>query len=182
MTQGKTSLTVTIQSTGALYGLGSPSNGTGENDQFDMDRAGRAVYRACTHGQPDVAWSDAQDRIVAINRGADRLWVEPFWQAKAGTGVNGIGRFYYSTPTHEQYGVLETTPQFTSGGAYFVRPNNADMPEQTRFAPPDALTGTSPRARHTERRRRSDAFTCPVGDIGRLACCHPSQFLTLAKV
>ncbi|MFT3788658.1 MAG: hypothetical protein QM770_21215 [Tepidisphaeraceae bacterium] len=93
-----------------------------------------------TSGQPDFAWADETDGIVVIKRGADRLWAEPFWQAKAGTGINGIGRFYYSTGSYEQYGVMETTPTYTSIGSYFIRPNNVDMPEQTLFAPPDAPT------------------------------------------
>jgi hypothetical protein len=45
MTTGKTSLTLRIVSTGELYGLGSPSGGTGGNYQFDMDTPSRGVYR-----------------------------------------------------------------------------------------------------------------------------------------
>ena len=90
-----------------------------------------------TAGQPDFAWSDEDSGIAVIKRGNERLWVEPYWQAKDGTGVNGIARFYFSTPTYEQYGVLETNPQFTSSGAYLVRANMVDMTEQTRYQPPD---------------------------------------------
>src|SRR5262249_40063670 len=53
MTQGKTSLTLKIQSTGELYGLcsGGPPSG---NYQFNMDPASRGIYRAYTHPQPMI--------------------------------------------------------------------------------------------------------------------------------
>lgn len=88
-------------------------------------------------GQPDFAWSDEQDGVVVIKHGNDRLWLEPYWQAKNGTGVNGIARFDYSTSTYEQYGVMETNPQFTASGSYIARPNWIDMPGQTNYTPPD---------------------------------------------
>jgi hypothetical protein len=90
-----------------------------------------------TAGQPDFAWADEEAGLVAIKRGNDRLWVEPYWQAKDGTGVNGLARFHYSTATYDQYGVLETTPQFDSNGAYAVRTGNVDLPERTLYQPPD---------------------------------------------
>ncbi|MGD0655988.1 MAG: hypothetical protein ABSA16_16755, partial [Thermoguttaceae bacterium] len=90
-----------------------------------------------TDGQPDFAWADEQDGIVVIKHGTDRLWIEPYWQAKDGTGVNGIGRFEYDNGQYVQYGVLETDPQFTYSGSYYVRPNMIDNPITTAFTPPD---------------------------------------------
>jgi|GEM_PF-1570898 len=93
-----------------------------------------------TEGQPDFAWADEEDRIVALKHGTDRLWIAPYWQAKSGTGINGIARFHYSCPTYDQYGVLETVPQFTLGGS-FVRPANyIDKPETTQWGPPNPPT------------------------------------------
>lgn len=93
-----------------------------------------------TSGQPDYAWADEQDGIVAIKKGETRLWISSYWQAKAGTGINGVGRFHYSTPTYDQYGTLETTPNYTFNGEYFVRPDYVDMPEQNGYVPPDNPT------------------------------------------
>ncbi len=93
-----------------------------------------------TDGQPDFAWADEQDGIVVIKHGTDRLWIEPYWQAKDGTGVNGIGRFEYDNGRYTQYGVLETNPQFTYSGSYYVRPNMLDVPYTTLYLPPDNPT------------------------------------------
>lgn len=93
-----------------------------------------------TEGQPDFAWADEEDRIVALRHGTDHLWIAPFWQAKSGSGINGIARFHYSSPTYDQYGVLETIPQFTFGGS-FVRPANyIDKPEAIQWGPPNPPT------------------------------------------
>ncbi|HEX3356897.1 MAG TPA: dockerin type I domain-containing protein [Tepidisphaeraceae bacterium] len=93
-----------------------------------------------TAGQPDSAFADDQDDIVAIKHGTDELWIESLWQAKDGTGINGIGRFDYSTPTYEQYGDIETSPQFDFSGSYYVRPNLIDKPEPdvTQYTPSPA--------------------------------------------
>ena len=57
MTQGKSSLTLKIQSTGELYGLGSGGPPSG-NYQFNMDTPSRGIYRAYTH---TAAFIDASD-------------------------------------------------------------------------------------------------------------------------
>lgn len=89
-----------------------------------------------TDGQPDFVWSDEEGGVIAIKRGSERLWIAPYWQAKTGTGINGIARFHRSTAQFDQYGVLETTPRFQAGG-YFIRPNLVDKPESTGYTPPD---------------------------------------------
>ena len=90
-----------------------------------------------TSGQSDFVWKDEQSGIIAIKRGEERLWVAPYWQAKAGTAINGIGRFHFSTPAYDQYGVLETLPQYQSSGAWHTRSTTQiDYPERTLWAPP----------------------------------------------
>ena len=90
-----------------------------------------------TDGRPDFVWADEVSGIVAIKRGGERLWVAPYWQAKAGTGVNGVGRFHFSTTNYDHFGVLETTPQFDFSGSFYVRPNLMDKPENNHYVPPD---------------------------------------------
>lgn len=87
-------------------------------------------------GQPDFVWSDEEGGVIAIKKGSERLWIAPYWQAKTGTGINGIARFHRSTAAFDQYGVLETTPRFKAGG-YFIRPEMIDKPESTGYTPPD---------------------------------------------
>ncbi|MBC7785406.1 MAG: hypothetical protein H7144_16355, partial [Burkholderiales bacterium] len=93
-----------------------------------------------TSGQPDYAWADEENGLAAIKQGENRLWIEPYWQAKSGTGINGVGRFYYSTPTYEQFGTFETNPNFTSDGSYFLRRDFVDNPGGSGYVPPDAPT------------------------------------------
>jgi hypothetical protein len=90
-----------------------------------------------TAGQPDFAWADEEDGIAAIKHNGERLWISTYWQAKTGTGVNGIGRFYDSTTNFDRYGVLETSPQINFSGSFYVRPNLMDKPEQNFYVPPD---------------------------------------------
>ncbi len=90
-----------------------------------------------TAGQPDFAWADEENGIVVIKHGGEKLWLSTYWQAKTGTGVNGLGRFYYSTNNFDRYGVLETSPQVGFSGAFYSRPNLMDKPEQNIYTPPD---------------------------------------------
>lgn len=90
-----------------------------------------------TEGQPDFGWADEENRILAIKHGSDRLWITPYWQAKYGTGINGVARFQFSTSEYTQYGVLETVPQFIFGGSY-IRPDYyIDKPEGFQWWPPE---------------------------------------------
>ncbi len=93
-----------------------------------------------TSGQADYAWTDEEDGIAVVKQGETRFWVEPYWQAKTGTGINGLAKFYYSTPIYEQYGILQTNVNYTHNGGYFVRPNYVNMPENNNYVPPDNPT------------------------------------------
>lgn len=93
-----------------------------------------------TAGQPDFAWADEGNRIVALKSGNERLWISGYWQAKTGTGINGIARFHYAAANYDQWGVLETIPQYTSGGSYTRPANMIDKPEATQWGPPNPPT------------------------------------------
>lgn len=99
--------------------------------------ADSGVRLPMTDGQQDFVWADEAGGVIALKRGNERMWVAPYWQAKTGTGINGVARFHYSTSNYDQYGVLETTPRFRAG-AYFTRPNYVDKPEALGYVPPDA--------------------------------------------
>lgn len=86
----------------------------------------------------DFAWADETNGVVVIQRGSEKLWASPFWQAKKGTGINGVGRFHFSTARYDQYGTFESIPQYRSLGGYFVRPNFIDITEGTGYVPPVA--------------------------------------------
>jgi regulation of enolase protein 1 (concanavalin A-like superfamily)/fibronectin type 3 domain-containing protein len=91
-----------------------------------------------TEGQPDFAWADEENGVVALKQGDDRLWISLYWQAKGGTGVNGLGRFHYNTPQFDRIGMIEVVPKFHYSGTFYRRPNLVDKPEQNLYVPPDA--------------------------------------------
>ena len=88
-------------------------------------------------GQPDFARADEENGVLALKRGAERLWIAPYWQAKAGTAINGVGRFHYSNGLWDQIGTLAVTPRFDFGGRFFVRPARIDKPEADLYVPPN---------------------------------------------
>lgn len=95
-----------------------------------------------TDGQPDFVWTDEETRIVALKQGDNRLWITPYWHAQGGsglnggTGVNGVARFHFSTPTYDHYGTMETTPRFRSAGTS-IRAAYIDNPGGNFYVPPD---------------------------------------------
>jgi fibronectin type 3 domain-containing protein len=99
--------------------------------------ADSGVRLPMTDGQPDFAWADEEDGIIAVKHGNERLWLATYYQAKTGTGVNGVGRFYYSTNNFDRYGMVEVMPQINFSGSFYVRPNLMDKPEQNFYVPPD---------------------------------------------
>jgi hypothetical protein len=106
------------------------------SDYFAVSNAPDSGIRLpMTDGQPDFAWADEEDGIVAIKHGSERLWIAPYWQAKL--GINGLARFHYSTTNYEQYGVLETIPQFNFSGAYITRPAYMDNQVANFYVPYD---------------------------------------------
>jgi fibronectin type 3 domain-containing protein len=88
-------------------------------------------------GQPDFAWADEDNGVVAAKHGSERLWLSAYWEAGWGTGINGIGRFHYSRTNYDCYGTLETSPQINFSGNFFIRPNMLDLPYKTDYWPPD---------------------------------------------
>jgi hypothetical protein len=102
--------------------------------------ADSGVRLPMTDGQSDFAWADEDDGIIAVKRGNEKLWLSTYWEAHDGNGINGIGRFLYETNNFDRYGDLEVTPQFTSSGNYYPRPNLVDLPYKTDYQPPDNPT------------------------------------------
>jgi fibronectin type 3 domain-containing protein len=98
------------------------------------------VRLPATDGQPDFAWADEDNGIVAVKRGNEKLWLSTYWHADNWTGINGIGRFLYETNSFARYGVLEVTPLFDFSGSLLYRPNYVDLPYKTVYTPPDNLT------------------------------------------
>lgn len=93
-----------------------------------------------TDGQPDFGWADEECRILALKSGSERLWITPYWQAKTGTAINAVARFHYSTTSYDQYGTMETIPQFTAEGMFSRRADFIDKPEATQWGPPSPPT------------------------------------------
>jgi hypothetical protein len=130
----------TLSGASTLGNQGDSRDGLAVFDDYKTiaGAADSGVRLPMTDGQPDYAWADEEDGIIAAKHGSERLWLAVYYQAKAGTGVNGIGRFHYSTSSFDRYGMLEVTPQIIFGGTFYVRPNLIDKPEANLYVPPDA--------------------------------------------
>jgi fibronectin type 3 domain-containing protein len=108
-----------------------------EDYEAVRDSADSGIRLPMTDGQPDFAWADEGNRILALKHGDDRLWITPYWEAKTGTGINGVARFQYDTPSYTQYGVLQAVPQFTFGGSFTRTTDDIDKPEGFQWTPPE---------------------------------------------
>jgi hypothetical protein len=67
-----------------------------------------------TEGQPDFAWADVDNGLVAIKRGEELTWIEVYWQARG--GIHSTGRAFQITPTDARVSHLRINPQFDWNG------------------------------------------------------------------
>jgi hypothetical protein len=72
-------------------------------------------------GQPDFAWSDEEDGVVAIKHGDEILYASLYWRSRA--GINGLARLHLLAPRYEQVAVVYEDVKFDSSGKSWTRPN-----------------------------------------------------------
>ena len=75
-------------------------------------------------GQPDFAWADVDNGVVAIKRGEELTWIEPYWQSRH--GLHSTGRAMQITPTAMRVAHLRTDLQFASSQAWQGTPDTAN--------------------------------------------------------
>ena len=74
-----------------------------------------------TPGQPDFAWVDSENGVVAVKFGDERLYASLYWRSR--NAVNALARVHYLAP---RYSVITTMPEeveFPQSGQTWKRPN-----------------------------------------------------------
>ncbi|MEO8616472.1 MAG: PA14 domain-containing protein [Luteolibacter sp.] len=72
-------------------------------------------------GQPDYAWADVDNGIVAIKHGEELTWIEPYWQAR--NGLHSTGRAMQITPTEARLSYPRNDMQFKWNGTWSSKPD-----------------------------------------------------------
>jgi len=95
-----------------------------------------SAYRLpMTDGQPDFAWADEQDAVLAIKHGDQRLFINFYYRAER--GINGVARLQELTPTIDRIATVRTQFQVPSSGHEYTRPDWIDAIRSRGMPPPD---------------------------------------------
>lgn len=96
-------------------------------DQYEIFKAlPRTPYRLpMTAGQPDFAFDDPENGVVAIKHGEDRLFVSLYWRANH--GVNGLAKVHFMTPDADRVATVEEDEvRFSASGTSVARPRTVN--------------------------------------------------------
>lgn len=74
-----------------------------------------------SNGQPDFAFVDPEDGVIAIKRGAERFYASLYWRANR--GVTGLGRVWMSGAGGNRIATVPVAVGFTPSGQTWVRPD-----------------------------------------------------------
>ena len=78
-----------------------------------------------TPGQPDFAWADEEDGVVALKHGEDILYASVYWRARY--AINFLARVHYITPRVDHIAVVHEEEQFEPSGQFWSRPDWVNM-------------------------------------------------------
>ena len=78
-----------------------------------------------TPGQPDFAWADEEDGVLAVKHGDENLYVSLYWRARY--AVNFLARVHYVTPRVDHIAVVRQDEQFEASGQFWSRPDWVNM-------------------------------------------------------
>jgi hypothetical protein len=85
-------------------------------------------------GQPDCAFADEEDAIVAVKHGDTRLFVNLYYRAER--GVNSVARVYEQRPTVTRVATVRTQTQVVPSGYTYTRPDWIDGIRGKGMPPP----------------------------------------------
>jgi hypothetical protein len=106
-------------------------------DEYEKVKALTASsYRMpMTDGQPEFAFADEQDAIVAVKHGDTRLFVNLYYRAER--GVNSVARVFEQTPTMTRIATVRTQAEAVPGsGRTYTRPDWIDGIRGKGMPPP----------------------------------------------
>jgi len=73
--------------------------------------------------QPDFAFADPEDGVVAVKRGKERFYASLYWRANR--GVTNLGRVWLSGPRGNRIATVAVDTGFTPSGQSWTRPDKA---------------------------------------------------------
>lgn len=77
-------------------------------------------------GQPDFAWADTEDGVLALKHGNETLYVSLYWRAR--NAINFLARVHYTTPQIERIAIVGQDEQFEPSGLTYKRPDEVNAP------------------------------------------------------
>ena len=74
-----------------------------------------------TAGQPDFAWADEEDGVLALKHGNEILYASLYWRAR--NAVNFLARVHDTVPGFDRIAVAREEEQFQPSGLQFTQPD-----------------------------------------------------------
>ena len=92
-------------------------------DEYELLRAQPASrFRLpMSPGQPDFAWADEEDGVLALRHGDEILYVSLYWRARH--AINSLARVHHITPHFDRIAVVREETQFEPSGLEYKRPD-----------------------------------------------------------
>lgn len=108
-------------------------------DEYDLIRAQprSATRLPMTSGQPDFAWADEQDGVVAVMQGGHYFYASLYWRARQ--AINFLARVHDITPSMDRIAVVHEQTEFVPDGEFFTRPDSIDPQAPRGVHYPDDL-------------------------------------------
>jgi hypothetical protein len=108
-------------------GLRSTAGMLGIPDQYDLLKSQPAstARLPMTPGQPDFAWADEEDGVLAVKHGEDIFYASLYWRARA--AVNFLARVHEITPHFDRIAVVHEETAFEPSGLTYERPDWVNM-------------------------------------------------------
>lgn len=88
-------------------------------------------------GQPDFAWADEENMVIAARHGEERLWANLYWRGP--DAINRLARVHLQTPRLAQVADVSVDDvQYTPAGTNLVLDASVDDTPPYGYPPPDA--------------------------------------------
>jgi len=86
---------------------------------------GEAARLPMSDGQPDFAFADEEDGVVAVKHGDERFYASLYWRAR--NAINFLARVHDTQPAFDRIAVVHQDEQFESSGLEYTRPDWINM-------------------------------------------------------
>ena len=91
----------------------------------------QAARLPMTVGQPDFAFADAEDGVVAVKRGEERFYASLWWRGNR--GVTRLGKVWMSGPRGNRIATVPVDTRFEPSGQFWTRPDKTVLLKTASF-------------------------------------------------